>query len=105
RLFTRRAGALGDQDVREILGGLPRLVPLDALEFRQLALPVALKDHFREAGRLQGRLERRAVVEELMAPAVEGAVDLEAVVEPLRGRLSRSEAVVRGPDPVEVGRG
>ena len=57
-------------------------------------------DDVRESHVVQRRGERPLVVEELMAPGAEGAVDGEAAAYLIR--VAEVEAVVRRPDPVEI---
>ena len=94
RLALRR---LGDDHVRQVRGVVIGLVALDPLEDRQLALAVAAPAHRLEAARGERLAQHLAVPEELVPPAVEGAVDPRAP-RPL-GRGLESRPVVGRPRP------
>src|ERR1700674_2303730 len=94
---------LDDDHVRQLGGVAVGLVALDAAEVRQLALAVGAPADAGEAAGGERLAEHVAVPQELMAPTVKGAVELQC-----RGALQLGvafEPVVRRPHPVEVRRG
>src|SRR5262249_39339045 len=103
RLLAHSAGSLRYEDVRQLRRVRIGFVALNAVELRDVADSIVLKDHLAEPGGFQDGLEHRPVVEELMAPSVKRLVHLEAVPEPLRRGARWKRGVMRYEDPVEIG--
>jgi hypothetical protein len=105
----RLRGALagfGDDDVRQVGEVLIGLMAFDPLKDRQLALAVAAPADRRETARGQGLVQHLTIPQETVPPAVKGAVEAQGVValDVRIDRIERTELVVRGPHPVEIGR-
>ena len=77
-------------------------VALQVLEFRVIALAIAHESDFGETRCAQECLERRPVIQKLMAPAVKRLVQTEALLNCRGIRRPLVRPIVRFEDPVQV---